>query len=253
MVNQEEKPAAVKVWSWRQAIQEVDLPSTTKLVLFNLSVYMNERGQGCYPSTKQQAIDCNLSERAVCTHLDLAEKAGLIAKKAHGFAGQKWKSNEYFALMPTVSPSVKGTEPRSVAFYEGTEPDDIKALNDVQCNTSKEHSKKKIIKEKSVKLDLATWENKNAVLSISDFDDWMKELNLDQAKVEKELSIFRDKCLQQGYVYADFKAAFRNWIRNAQYGRGLQYYQFPAGGVRPPALTPKNFNFASVPASGNNL
>ena len=122
----------MKVWSWRQAIQKSELPSTTKLVLLNLSIYMNEVGEGCYPTTATQAKDTGLSERSVCTHLDNAEKAGFLLKSLHGYGGQKWSRNEYFATYP------KGTELDAKALNlttEGTEPDDKKALKEVQSNT----------------------------------------------------------------------------------------------------------------------
>lgn len=137
----------MKIWSWRHAIQKADLPSTTKLVLFNLSVHMNDAGESCYPSTGKQAQDTGLSERSVCTHLDKAADAGFIEKKRHGYGGQKWARNEYFATYP------KGTEPDAKAlnlFPKGTEPDDKKALNDVQSNSSEELSSSNIKEDTNV-------------------------------------------------------------------------------------------------------
>lgn len=127
----------MKVWSWRSAIQKSDLQSTTKLVLFNLSVHMSDAGESCFPSTKLQAKSTGLSERSVCTHLDLAEEAGFIETTKHGFGDKKWARNEYKAIYPEgtelgSAPCDEGTEPPS----EGTEPDDIKALNVVQSNTT---------------------------------------------------------------------------------------------------------------------
>jgi len=126
----------MKVWSWRQAVQKADIPSTTKLVLFNLSVYMNEAGDSCFPSTKKQAEDTGLSERSVCTHLEKAEKAGFIEKKKHG-SGQGWSRHSYIPSIP------QGTELGSAReggkalnlVPKGTEPDDKKALKEVQSNT----------------------------------------------------------------------------------------------------------------------
>lgn len=132
-----------RTWSWQQAVQESGLPPTTRFVLLNLSVYMNNKGGNCYPTTAQQATDTGLSERAVCTHLKLAEEAGFIIKKVHGFKGKQWKNHEYIPVHPEdIEPLNQGTEPRSVpsetealnVTTEGTEPDDIKALNDVQSN-----------------------------------------------------------------------------------------------------------------------
>lgn len=150
------------VWSWRHAIQKSPLSSTTKLVLLNLSIHMNDLGEGCYPSTATQAADTGLSERSVCTHLDVAENAGFIRRKAHGYGGQKWARNEYFATWPvgvevgpkgteggsvpstaapvdkSVSNPSEGTEGGSVRNCEGTEPDDRKALKEVQSNSTVE-------------------------------------------------------------------------------------------------------------------
>lgn len=103
----------MKVWSWRHAIQKSKLPATTKLVLFNLSVYMNERGQGCYPTTKDQAKDISMSEKSVIDHLKIAVDEGFVIKKLHGRSGQEWANHEYVATMP------KGTEIGSAPFKDG--------------------------------------------------------------------------------------------------------------------------------------
>lgn len=125
----------MNVWSWQQAIQKSRLSSTTKLVLFNLSCYINAVGEGCYPSTKRQAAETGLSERSICTHLAIAKEQGFIEIKKHGFAGQEWARNEYYVTFP------KGTELGSARHEKalnvvpkGTEPDDKKALKEVQSN-----------------------------------------------------------------------------------------------------------------------
>ena len=132
----------MKVWSWRNLIQKAEIPSTTKLVMFNLSCYMNDTGEGCYPSTKRQASDTGLSERAVCTHISKAKEYGLIEVVRHGFGGQKWSRNEYMAKYPegTELGSAPYNEKALNLMQEGTEPDDIKALNDVQSNSPVELS-----------------------------------------------------------------------------------------------------------------
>jgi len=127
----------IKVWSWRSAIQKSNLGSTTKLVLLNLSIYMNELGQGCFPSVKTQAMDTGLSEKSICTHIDKAAVAGYINKGHHGFSGQGWSRHEYVATYPEGTEL--GSTPLEKALNvvpEGTEPDDKKALNVVQSNSS---------------------------------------------------------------------------------------------------------------------
>ena len=144
------------------------MPATRRHVLLTLSMHMNEWGKSCFPSTKRLAYETGLSERSICTHLDAAHSDGWIVKKQAQFRGQKWKANQYEAALPDNAIVIsfddfikaKGTEPSSVAsddkalnevqqlkdegtepHAEGTEPNDIKALKEVQCSTSLSTSK----------------------------------------------------------------------------------------------------------------
>lgn len=96
----------MKTWSWRQLILKTELESTTKLVLLALSTYMNDHGEGCYPSIAQIAMDSSLSERAVFIHIRKAEMAGFLVRDKRDMKGKQWASNEYRAAYPD--------EPRSV-------------------------------------------------------------------------------------------------------------------------------------------
>lgn len=107
-------------WSWRHAIVKSDLPPTTRHVLLTISVFMNDAGDGCYPTTKQLAEATGLSERAVCEHIARASSSGWLSISVHGFKGQKWKNHQYEAAWPEV---------------EGTDPDDKKALTEGQSTT----------------------------------------------------------------------------------------------------------------------
>jgi hypothetical protein len=122
---------ASRSWTWRHAVIKSDLPATTRHVLLTISCFMNEVGGGCYPTTLDLAAATGLSERAVCTHIAVAKEAGWLMVSEHGFRGQKWKNHQYHAAWPEP----KGTERGSVASTEGTEPNDRKALNEVQCTS----------------------------------------------------------------------------------------------------------------------
>lgn len=121
-----------KSWSWRHAILDSGLPPTTRHVLLTISCLMNDVGEGCYRTTREIAEWCDLSERAVCEHIQKVCDAGWIIKNKHGFRGQKWKTNDYKAAWPDddIAPENDqkndgkmdiGTDPRSV-------PSDTKAL-----------------------------------------------------------------------------------------------------------------------------
>jgi hypothetical protein len=141
----------MRPYSWRNAILQSTLPATTRHVLLTLSCHVNDAGESCYPSTRRQAEETGLSERAVITHLQKAEALGWLDVKQHGFAGQKWARNEYLPRMPDNKKALnesqrleakalndvqrQGTEPDSPASRKGTEPHDEKALNEVQSSS----------------------------------------------------------------------------------------------------------------------
>lgn len=128
-------------YSWRHAVLESDVASTTRLVLMVLGSYMNEVGESCFPSIETLADKTKLSSRAVITHLDIAEKAGFISRHKHGFKGQKWARNEYKATFPPVDNCKKAVndvhhlEEKVVnEVRKGSEPDDKKVVNEVHTN-----------------------------------------------------------------------------------------------------------------------
>ncbi len=260
----------MKVWSWQQAIQEAELESTTKLVLFNLSIYMNLRGQNCFPSTKTQATDCSLSERAICTHLDKAEIAGYIKTKVHGYSGQKWKRHEYYPTVPGgvlgfASDDSKGLEGYEAAERDaliGTEPDDIKVLKDVQSNLPENIPLKNIQKrilpkvkkqagKKGEVLELPEWEKTHGPFTIVKIKDWVRDNELDPDKINIKIQYFRDTCLSKGYCYVDFAAAFRQWFT-----KEIPHLLHDAAAARrdeAQAVVKSLGNFVKREAKGNDL
>lgn len=88
------------LWTWKQAIFESNLQSTTKLVLAALGSHLNDMGGAMFPSQERLAKLCSLSERSVITHLDIAEKVGWIKSEVRGLEGKKWASKCYFASWP---------------------------------------------------------------------------------------------------------------------------------------------------------
>ena len=134
----------ITVWGWRQAIQKADIPSTTKLVLFNLSCWMNEQGQGCYPSTARQAQETGLSERAVCEHLEKAVAAGFLIKRLHGYSGKGWARHDYVACYPNsmtlaTQDVVQGTDGKSVPKCEATDAGSVRVGDGTDARSVPEH------------------------------------------------------------------------------------------------------------------
>lgn len=91
---------ASRAWSWRHAFSSSSLPATTKHVLHTLGMFMNELGEGCYPSVADICRYSGLDKKTVLKHLATARDAGWIAVSQHGYRGQKWKRQEYAARWP---------------------------------------------------------------------------------------------------------------------------------------------------------
>jgi len=116
-------------FSWRHAILESDLSSTTRLVLLVLSCHMNSLGQGAYPSVRTLARETGLSRKAVMEHLTRARKAGWIVVGERGFRGQIWRRHEYGICNPPEKVVTQGD-------HEGGHADGAKAVTQGDLSTS---------------------------------------------------------------------------------------------------------------------
>lgn len=127
-------------WSWRHAILKSSLAATTRHVLLTVSCRMNEHGQSCYPTMATIAKDSGLSVRAVSKHIKIASKANWLEISKHGFAGQRWRNNEYVARFPELeNEQEKVLLPQNKVVNEitgGVEPNDKDNMNQSPSNIS---------------------------------------------------------------------------------------------------------------------
>jgi hypothetical protein len=75
--------------------------------MYNLSVYMNERGEHCWPSITQQARDCSLNERSIYRSLNEAVQHGFLDKTQVQINGRL--HNNYHAKYPLSMTPVSDT------------------------------------------------------------------------------------------------------------------------------------------------
>jgi len=214
----------MKPYTWRSAILRSGLKPTTRHVLLTLSCYVNDVGQSAYPSTKTLASDTGLSERAVITHLHEASDAGWLKVRKHGFGGQNWSRNEYYPCTPAgffdtegaeacsapsekaLNVATKGTERRS----KGTEPNDKKALKEVQSNSPIELSKELSKESKRTRASSKTPIPDDFSISPA-VEAWAMENGHTDLKAHFES--FVGKAKAKGYVYVNWDQAFQNAIR----------------------------------------
>jgi hypothetical protein len=88
-------------WTWRKAINKSGLQASTRHVLLVLSCYVNDMAEAVFPSIDTLVEMSGLSKRSVITHLQLAEAAGFIVVRKHGYGDQRWARNEYYPQFPT--------------------------------------------------------------------------------------------------------------------------------------------------------
>lgn len=138
--------------SWRRAITQSDLPSTTRHILLNLSLYMNDMGESAFPSVETQAADTALSHVCVIKHLKIARERGWLQSELVGYGDQRWARRSYLACIPNdfepvprvkkaqkAVNQVKGLEGKKVVnevkdLPEGGKPEYEKVVNEVYPN-----------------------------------------------------------------------------------------------------------------------
>ena len=205
-------------FAWLNMIIKSDLAPVTRHVLLTLGCsFMKLDGSNCFPSTATISRATGLSERTVCTHLDIAQKEGWLVKKNAGINGKGWKRLLYLPLIPKKALkevqqlAVEGTVLNSARQGEGTEPDDIKALKEVQSNISVNNKYKRkdnpptpLPKDFQISDGVRKW-----LSETSDFFDDHSEKDL-----QHEFEQFKDNVLGAGKKQLNWDATFRTWIRN---------------------------------------
>ncbi len=92
------------LFTWRSAIAESDLPSTTRHVALALSIYMNERGGSAHPGPTRLASDTGLHVSTVKEKLaELETKGWLKCISRGGIRGERKQANVYVASQPDPS------------------------------------------------------------------------------------------------------------------------------------------------------
>lgn len=222
------KPASFQL-RWFNSVMSEAGPqkAVTRLVMAALAKHMSADGSRCYPSTRTLAIATGLSERAVCTHLELATKAGWIEVRQRSGSGQGWRSNLYL-------PRLAGAEPRSVPLppegaecrsvrsdekvlnlvHEGAEPGDRKVLKEVQPTRSlPDHDQEREARAR------AHSHTKGSRFTLETLPaEWLDFARNERPEIDgaREFATFRDYWIaqpgQKG-VKVDWFATWRNWIR----------------------------------------
>ncbi len=106
------------LFEWRAKVQSDEGPgsATTRSVLMNLSLHMDNDTLHCYPSIDLQSRETGLCEKTIRTHLDIAEAEGWIVRWKEE-CGQKWRLYHYRGRIPDGKRAVRDTARRCGKSY----------------------------------------------------------------------------------------------------------------------------------------
>lgn len=101
-------------FSWQSAVTRSELEGSTKLVLLVIGTYMNQHGDGAFPSYRTIAAGASLNRATVIRHVDIAVSQGWLKKKSRirvaGASGRvEADSNTYQIAFPVVAQDDQGS------------------------------------------------------------------------------------------------------------------------------------------------
>lgn len=109
--------------TWRRAVLESELASTTRLVAVALSTYMSEAGTSAFPGATLLSQDTGLSERAVREHLaKLCDSGWLHLVERGGQRGRRKCANSYAAVIPSTHVPRKERHPSPSVTHDARSP-----------------------------------------------------------------------------------------------------------------------------------
>jgi hypothetical protein len=95
-------PSPATRFEWERTLIVLPLLSTTKLVGLTLAIYCDAKtGKHAHPGADRLAGNCDLSDRAVRTHIDILRHLGLLDRTYKGRANQYGRlASEYLLALP---------------------------------------------------------------------------------------------------------------------------------------------------------
>ncbi len=101
-------------FSWQSAVTKSSLEGSTKLVLLVIGTYMNQHGDGAFPSYRTIAAGASLNRATVIRHVEIAVSQGWLKKRSRvrvvGGSGRiEADSNTYQIAFPVVAQDDQGS------------------------------------------------------------------------------------------------------------------------------------------------
>lgn len=200
----------MSIWSYKKAVMQSSLATSTKIVLVALDLHVNEMGDPAFPSYVRLATLTSLSSRSVIEHVAIAEKAGWLTREKRFNKEGRQQSNLFYLQVPHhLAMASNAGEAPDLGLSEGEagspmgavgSPSGVKQVHP-ELTTGKNHSKR--TNKRALPADFAVSEEMRA---------WAKTKGL--SSPDDLIEQFRDYHIANGSTYTDWDAAFRTWIRN---------------------------------------
>lgn len=198
---------SVKIWSWREGITKSQLPPTTRHVLLTLSIYMNEKGEGCYPSVETLAEDTGLHCASIYRAIKDATKRGWLVKRKLGKGGRTWAANEYEAAFPAGF-ALAEREPSHNASPRGAR---AKGSHSAKRGVaqSETNSPRELSREPDAARAIA-YAGKVISISREQFDEWQATFHA-IPDLRADLMSIDSHCVRKG-IMADWETRIVSWL-----------------------------------------
>ena len=211
---------SIEAVSW--ALKQ-DVPPAEKLVLVSLADHHNRATGLCIPGQASVGEQTSMSVRTVQRHLKSLEGRGLIVRQARFRPeGRGRTSDSYILQGDNLTPKTVSKGDKS-GRTNTTNQDDQHDTVVVAITGREPEGNRKVVSARSRKGD-----------KVRISDGWQPgphlieyvNVKFPKLRLADEVEKFSDHHRAKGSKFADWDAAFRNWIRNAE------KYRMQAAGVR---------------------
>ena len=185
------------------AVRSIKMEKTTKHVAVFLATYADYETGECYPSIQTLMEDTGLSNRAICQHIKLLEKMGiLVVDRANG------RRSYYRFIAENISKAVTEGHTNNQELLRTISEQVINTKNESSESSEKQETKKSESKKPKSRMTQIP-ENFGISERVQKWADEKKFNRLDE-----HLENFVGYAKASAKKYADWDQAFMNAIRN---------------------------------------
>lgn len=186
----------------------------------SIAFFGANKQDGCWPSNSKLAAMLAIDRRSIRRHITNLVKYGHLTREKRARDNGSSTSNTYriTIVIDTGQDEIgneggvgqdcpRGWDSSVLGGWDGR----VLPKNETNKEQYKENNKN--IK-KSVKVSLEQWEKSvGGVLCVEHVKSWVDGNKLDHQKIKMLIIEFRDRMVANGNQYANFAAAFKDWMR----------------------------------------